>query len=102
MVRAPTKSAAGRIAGDETFGGFSGKGPVLAEGLLYSGDPAKYKKDLAETAALTPARIRDVAVRWLGRPALRRTARGHARNADDPRRRHALGGPRHELFPQAR
>jgi len=71
--RVATKEVAGRIAGYETVGGFSGKGPVLAEGLLYSGDPAKYKKDLAETAALTPEAVRAAAVKWLGRPALRLT-----------------------------
>ena len=73
VTRVATKEVAGRIAGYETVGGFSGKGPVLAEGLLYSNDPAKYKKDLAETAALTPARVRDAAAKWLGRPALRLT-----------------------------
>ncbi|CAM3029924.1 Putative zinc protease [Sphingomonas antarctica] len=71
--RVATKEVAGQIAGYETVGGFSGKGPTLAQGLLYSNDPAKYKKDLAETAALTPTRVRDAAAKWLGRPAFRLT-----------------------------
>ncbi len=73
VARVATKAVAGQIAGYETVGGFSGKGPTLAEGLLYSDDPAKYKKDLAETAALTPDRVRDAAAKWLGRPALHLT-----------------------------
>jgi zinc protease len=71
--RVATKEVAGDIAGYETVGGFSGKGPTLAQGLLYSNDPAKYKKDLAETAALTPEVVRAAAAKWLGRPAFRLT-----------------------------
>jgi zinc protease len=71
--RVATKEVAGEIAGFETVGGFSGKGPTLAEGLLYANDPAKYKKDLAETAALTPDVVRAAAAKWLGRPPLRLT-----------------------------
>jgi predicted Zn-dependent peptidase len=40
----------------------------LAEGELYSGDPAKYKQDLARMAALTPAQVRAALQKWLTRP----------------------------------
>ena len=90
VARVATKEVAGRIAGYETVGGFSGKGPVLAQGLLYSNDPAKYKKDLAETAALTPGQVRDAAAKWLGRPALRLTVLPGARE-DTPEMRAIRG-----------
>src|SRR5690606_10339836 len=57
-----------QIGGLEVVGGFGGKGATLAEGELYSGDPAKYKEDLARIAALTPADIRAALQRWLKRP----------------------------------
>ena len=46
-------------AGDavlESVGGYGGKAPTLAEGALYSNDPAFYKKQLAQYASATPAR----------------------------------------------
>ena len=46
-----------------------GKGSTLAEGLLYSGDPAHYKTELAETAALTPGDVQAAMQQWLGRPS---------------------------------
>ena len=67
--RAATKAVSEQIGALEGVGGFSGKGAQLAEGLLYSGDPAKYKRDLAEIAALTPAKVRAAVQRWLSRPA---------------------------------
>ena len=70
LSRAATKIVAGQIGALEQVGGFGGKGSALAEGLLYSNDPAAYKKDLAELAALTPARVRDALQTWLRRPAL--------------------------------
>ena len=50
-ARRPT-SVSAEIGALELVGGFSGKGATLAEGELYSGDPAHYKKELAETAAV--------------------------------------------------
>src|SRR5690606_18472684 len=44
LQRAVTTYAAGQIRGLEQVGGFSGKAPTLAEGLLYSGNPAEYKE----------------------------------------------------------
>jgi len=70
LSRAATQIVSGQIGALERVGGFGGKGSALAEGLLYSNDPAAYKKDLAELAALTPARVRDALQTWLRRPAL--------------------------------
>ncbi len=69
LQRATTDFAASQIRGLEKVGGFSGKAPTLAEGLLYQGDPAAYKETLERAAAMTPARVRDVTAKWLSRPA---------------------------------
>ncbi len=66
--RAATGAVSAQIGALEQVGGFSGKGATLAEGQLYSGDPAKYKADLARIAAVTPAEVRAAMQRWLTRP----------------------------------
>jgi predicted Zn-dependent peptidase len=66
--RAATRLVSAQIGALEEVGGFSGKGATLAEGLLYSGDPTKFKADLARIAALTPADVRAVMQKWLTRP----------------------------------
>ncbi|MEJ2458271.1 MAG: pitrilysin family protein, partial [Novosphingobium sp.] len=66
--RAVTSLLSGEIGGLERVGGFSGKGATLAEGQVYSNDPAHYKKDLAAMAALTPAKIKAALNKWLSRP----------------------------------
>ena len=70
LNRAATQIVSAQIGSLERVGGFGGKGSALAEGLLYSNDPARYKKQLAEIAALTPARVQAALRGWLGRPAL--------------------------------
>jgi predicted Zn-dependent peptidase len=67
--RAVTSAISGEIGGLEVVGGMSGKGATLAEGELYSGDPAKYKEELARMAALTPEQVRGALQKWLTRPA---------------------------------
>ncbi|WP_251567031.1 pitrilysin family protein [Erythrobacter sp. 3-20A1M] len=69
LQRATTTYAAGQIRGLEQVGGFSGKAPTLAEGLLYQGDPAAYKDTLERAAAMTPERVREVTAKWMSRPA---------------------------------
>ncbi|MBW8784334.1 MAG: insulinase family protein [Novosphingobium sp.] len=69
LRRAATQAVSGEISALEQVGGMGGKGATLAEGLLYSGDPAHYKKELEETARLTPADVRAALQRWLSRPA---------------------------------
>lgn len=68
LRRAVVSTLSGEIGGLEEVGGFSGKGSTLAEGQVYSGDPAKYKADLQAIAALTPEQVRDAMRKWLGRP----------------------------------
>jgi predicted Zn-dependent peptidase len=69
LQRAATDIVSAQIGALELVGGFSGKGATLAEGELYAHDPAHYKKELEELAALTPAEVEAALQKWLGRPA---------------------------------
>ncbi|MFZ1741502.1 MAG: pitrilysin family protein [Pontixanthobacter sp.] len=73
IQRATTVYAAGQIRGLEQIGGFNGKAPTLAEGLLYEGSPDAYKTTLRRAAALTPDEVRDVTAKWLSRPVFELT-----------------------------
>jgi predicted Zn-dependent peptidase len=88
LARAATAFAAGQIRSLESVGG-DGKASTLAEGLLYAGDPAYYRRELEAAAKLTPAMVRDALARWLGRPVFaltvvpgERTSGGEARGGD--------------------
>jgi zinc protease len=80
LRRAVTGAVSSQISGLEVSGGFGGKGATLAEGQLYSGDPAKYKADLARLAAITTAEVRAAMQRWLTRPAFAVTVSPGKRN----------------------
>lgn len=69
VKRAATSIVSQEIGALENVGGFYGKGATLAEGELYSGDPAHYRADLARIAALTPAEVKRALQKWLKRPA---------------------------------
>jgi zinc protease len=71
--RVATRSISATIGGYESVGGFGGKAVALAEGLVYSDDPQKYKKDLAELAAQTPATVVAASRKWLSRPVFNLT-----------------------------
>lgn len=49
----------------ERVGGFGGKSDVLANGQIYAGDPAAYKKTLALYQSATAADVKETANRWL-------------------------------------
>ena len=83
VKRAATSEVASTIKGLEQVGGFSGKAVTLAEGQVYSHDAAKYKKELQEIAAATPASVAAAARRWMGRPALRLTIAPGPRSPED-------------------
>lgn len=68
VQRVATREAAGRIIGLEQVGGFSGKAVTLAEGALYSNDPAFYKTQLDRLAAMTPETVTAAMKKWLSRP----------------------------------
>ncbi|MFW2350467.1 M16 family metallopeptidase [Qipengyuania sp.] len=71
LARASTSMVSGEIDSLERVGGFSGKGATLAQGLLYAGSPANYKKQLEAIAAATPQSVTDAMQRWLTRPVYR-------------------------------
>ncbi|TPE58466.1 insulinase family protein [Sandaracinobacter neustonicus] len=65
LNRIATRSVAGTIRALEQVGGFGGKGQTLAEGAVFSNDPADYKRQLAEIAGATPETVKAAAARWL-------------------------------------
>jgi predicted Zn-dependent peptidase len=89
LQRASVTYVSSMIHGLESVGGFSGQAPRLAEGLLYSGDPAHYRTELDRVAHLTPADVQAALRKWLGGPAFsltivpgERTAGGENRGGD--------------------
>jgi len=64
LERAKVGSRAGFIRGLEKVGGFAGKAVILAEGQVYRGDPAAYKKDFARMEAATTASVKAAADKW--------------------------------------
>jgi len=70
VQRVATRDASARIAGLEQVGGFGGKAVALAQGELYSDDPAFYKKELNRLASTTPAAVKAAMQKWLKRPVL--------------------------------
>ena len=70
LQRGATKAVTEEIDALELVGGMEGKGATLAEGLVFSGDPDQYKKQLERIARLTPQDVRAALQRWLTRPAL--------------------------------
>ena len=69
MDRATTQIASSLVGSLERIGGFGGKGSILAEGLLYTGNADFYRTELDQMAALTPADVQAAMERWLTRPA---------------------------------
>jgi zinc protease len=65
LERARTQRLAMFVRGVERVGGHGGKSDVLAEGQVYGGDPAFYRKELAWLKAATPAKVAEAARRWL-------------------------------------
>ncbi|MBC9034781.1 insulinase family protein [Sphingomonas sp. JC676] len=79
--RVATTNVSDRIAGLESVGGFGGKAVALAQGELYSGDPAFFKKQLAAMANVTPAQVKAAAAKWLTRPSVTITVEPGQREA---------------------
>ncbi|MEY4270270.1 MAG: hypothetical protein RLZZ58_1486, partial [Pseudomonadota bacterium] len=101
LARATASLVSSQIGALEEVGGFGGKGGVLAEGLLYSGDPEKYKADLAAMARLTPADVTAAMQRWLTRPVFaltvepgERTEGGETRGGWERQAGDRAGSPR--------
>ncbi len=69
LNRATTQLASSLVGSLEQIGGFGGKGAILAEGLLYTGNADFYRTELERIAQLTPEDVRAAMERWLTRPA---------------------------------
>jgi zinc protease len=69
LERARTEHRAAFLRGIEGVGGFIGKSGVLAASAVYGGDPAAWKRELADVASATPQDLRRVAETWLGQGA---------------------------------
>ncbi len=70
LNRVASSNAAGTISGFEAVGGFGGKAVTLAEGELYHGNPAAFKKELTGLAKVKPAQIQAALQTWLSNPVL--------------------------------
>ena len=81
VLRVATGSVTSTIQGLESVGGFGGKAATLAQGALYSDDPAYYKKQLATLAGATPAQVKTATAKWLKRPVYALTVEPGAREA---------------------
>ena len=68
LARAATSYVSSQIDALEQVGGFGGKGSTLAEGMLYTGNPAYYRTELERAATVRPAEVRTAMQRWLTRP----------------------------------
>ncbi len=76
LRRAQTGVEASFIRGLEVVGGFRGKASILAEGLLYAGDPAFYPQTwLGWIVQADPKGVQRTARRWLDRPQYRLAVR---------------------------
>ncbi|QJU59663.1 insulinase family protein [Sphingomonas sp. AP4-R1] len=95
VQRAATSIVAGQVRGLEQVGGFGGKAVTLAEGAVYSNDPAHYQKELREIAEATPQGLTAVARKWMGRPALRLMVLPGERSAADQA---LAGNARHPAY----
>jgi len=73
LQRAAMAEVSTTIRALELTGGNTGQAPVLAQGLLYSNDPAHYRTELDRIAKLTPAEVRAAMQQWLRHPGLRLT-----------------------------
>jgi predicted Zn-dependent peptidase len=69
LQRATASYLGGMISGLESVGGFGGKAVTLAEGALYSNNPAHYRTELDQLAKATPEQVTAAARKWLSRPA---------------------------------
>ena len=81
VKRVATTDLSARIGGLEQVGGDGGKAVTLAEGELYSNNPAFYKKELTEMAAATPAQVTAAMQKWLTRPVFALTVEPGEREA---------------------
>ncbi|MGB3723527.1 MAG: pitrilysin family protein [Pacificimonas sp.] len=65
VERIAMRVVSGTVRGLEDVGGFGGKAVTLAEGEVYSGNPLKFKSDLADYVDATPDEVQAAAAKWM-------------------------------------
>ena len=65
LDRARTTYVAGFVRGLDRVGGFGGKSDVLAQGEVFTGNPAAFKDRLRYVQTATPAQVQTAAKAWL-------------------------------------
>jgi zinc protease len=65
VSRVKTQYVAGFVRGIERIGGFGGKSDILAQNLVYAGDPSHYKTTLNTVQNATAKALHGAAGRWL-------------------------------------
>ena len=65
LERIKIESISGFVRGIEKIGGFGGKSDILASNFTYTGDPAFYKKELAQIKTARGSDLTGAARRWL-------------------------------------
>lgn len=83
VERVAMRAVSGTIRGLEKVGGSGGKGAALAEGMLYYGDPGRWRTDLLNYARATPEAVRAAAARRIAHGDLRLTILPGDREAGD-------------------
>lgn len=81
VQRVAMTDVSGRISALEQVGDSNGKAATLAKGLLYSGSPGAYRKQMAEIANATPEKVRAAMNKWLTRPVFALTVAPGEREA---------------------
>ena len=101
LERARTVVRAGFVRGIERIGGFGGKADVLAECQVFHGDPGCFRTALATIDAATPAKVREVARRWLSQGSYTLTVLpyGQLKNTAQSAVDRSLGVPKVDAFP---
>ncbi|HSR66160.1 MAG TPA: pitrilysin family protein, partial [Xanthomonadaceae bacterium] len=69
LAQAKTMYRARFIRGIERIGGFGGKADTLAACAIYEGNPGCFRDSLRAIAGATPAMVREVGRKWLGKPS---------------------------------
>jgi zinc protease len=65
LQRVKTQRIAGFVRGIERIGGFGGKSDILAQGVIYAGNPEYYKDYLNNVNNATPQSVQSAAAKWL-------------------------------------
>lgn len=101
VQRAIFSSLSGQLSGLESVGGFGGRAVALAQGTLFTDNPAYFRTQIRRFASATPASVRATAQQWLSRPVFGLTYRPGARTDSGDGRGGAIRGAEANPFAPA-